>query len=202
MPAASCRGSEEVSWLLVLLVVRQSPGPLLSGPLLGVRAIVVPYICLPKYSKSCWCGYQPTSTRISSQARSTSRRARRCRCGVVWATKGRPPQLVVVVVVVVVSLWGRVGDHRSPSTARVVGSSSRRCLPKKKHRASTRCGRRGGLRRLSLPMQCLRSLLSGLRRCPASVIVSWWCPPKAKHTGFRPSALSLYTISALSLHTT
>ena len=61
MPAASCRGSEEGSWLLVLLVVRQSPGPLLSGPLLSVRAIVVPYSCLPKYSKSCWCG-APTNS--------------------------------------------------------------------------------------------------------------------------------------------
>jgi len=93
-----------------------------------VRAIVVPYICLPKHSKSCWCGYQPTATRISSQARSTSRRARRCR---------RRRRHVVVD-----GLWGLVGDHRSPSTARVVGSSSGRCLPKKKHRASIRCGRR------------------------------------------------------------
>jgi hypothetical protein len=31
MPAASCRGSEEGSWLLVLLVVRQSPGAKFRG---------------------------------------------------------------------------------------------------------------------------------------------------------------------------
>ena len=126
------------------LVVRQSPGPAL---LVWVRGNILPYMPAETLEELLVWVHQPTSTRISSQARSTPLRARRCRCGVVWVTKGHPPQLVgivvvVVVVVVVDGMWGRVGDHRSPSTARVVGSSSGKCLPKKKHRASIRCGRR------------------------------------------------------------